>query len=1283
MKRAIIFLYSLIVTSQVFSQITEEEKRFVKENNLSQQEYSAYLNRKSKQGEARPAVKSALTANCIANIQSNIGFELGNFSGWDIFSGSNVNLNPDSMMSVSSSTIVSLITSGTDQYTGLLLNSPLGGTKIAKINDNINNCSAQVLKTTFNVTNATKFLKTAFAVVFQTAEHVCSKNPYFKIEVYNCNETQKLNEYVTLIQEGYCVGDNLLSATTNSNVGDLSYSSWRTHCFDFSSYLNSNITVKVSVGDCPFIGHFGYAYFDAAFAPSVNNGLNYNYSINSTNLNFAATNTTSSCFQNSMSLNLPAGSTGYSSAVTGSYALPGPFSATTQVFAIPPSGSGPLYIMMNNAANNCYQQQLINVGITPTINITPSSSSVCPGANYTLTVNGANKYYFLPNNPQFTTSTNTFVINATGPVTHSIVGINTGSCTNTATLTVNLYPPAQLTVSPVSQTICSGNSATLIANGALTYTWTGSMNGTSILVTPTITSNYGVIGNDMNGCIATGASGTVTVLPTTTNFSVFASGSSSICPGDSINISCSNTAQSVLWSNGSTLIAQYVKPVTTTVYTVTGTMNCNTVVKTLTITVKPVLPTNITVSSPSLVCENTSFTVNTTGAASYTYIGTNSVTTSGLASINLPYGASNFTVIAKNPANCSTTFSIIPVTVNNNPTLSITQSAFTICAGQQVTVSATGANTYTWTNYFFTTQGTGSTISFTTNPFFNPVYQLYATGANGCLGYKSYTVTTEPFPINISSNTNTLCLGPSYSVALSASYVNTATTTYTWNGSILSHSIIDTPTITTTYTLEAYNPACGYMSATKTITVFPSYGPTVSATVSSSLVCAGQQTVGFTASGANSYQFPFFSVTTNTSIIITPVNPVPGNTYVVTGYDTYGCSALSNPLSLTITPLPVLNNMPQQTICPGTPITLTVSGAQTYSWSTGATSSVIVVSPTVATVYSVTGFNNPGSCSVTAQKNVNVHAVPTLTIIPALSSSVCPGGQPKTIYLNSSSAVTNTWSTGSTATSITVTPTVATVYTVTITDFYNCKTAQPFTVGIYNLPTVSVNFSPPSSCMTNTVAINAVGFPSGGYFTPANYSTNILFPVGTYSVKYTYTDPISSCSNSAVGSHSVFPNPCVSALPVNDTLCLGQNTAFNLSPNGGILSGQFLNGNTFNPAIAGAYPFSYSYSDANGCSAQACTSVFVDICTSVSKTHLEEDFELSVAPNPFNGSFTILTSKIGSFRYHIYDVNGKLIISSEAENNTDVDLSDFADGIYFLRFNQKASSKGIKVVKTR
>jgi hypothetical protein len=75
-----------------------------------------------------------------------------------------------------------------------------------------------------------------------------------------------------------------------------------------------------------------------------------------------------------------------------------------------------------------------------------------------------------------------------------------------------------------------------------------------------------------------------------------------------------------------------------------------------------------------------------------------------------------------------------------------------------------------------------------------------------------------------------------------------------------------------------------------------------------------------------------------------------------------GCSAVKT-ITVSVTPLPVLSFSASNTICTGQTVTLSVSGASSYSWSNGNTGTAITVSPSVTTIYSVTGTTNGCSSS--------------------------------------------------------------------------------------------------------------------------------------------------------------------------------------------------------------------------------------------------------------------------------------------------------------------------------
>jgi hypothetical protein len=65
---------------------------------------------------------------------------------------------------------------------------------------------------------------------------------------------------------------------------------------------------------------------------------------------------------------------------------------------------------------------------------------------------------------------------------------------------VNVNSLPAISISSTNSIICTGQSATLTATGANTYTWTGSIIANNIAVTPTANTTYSLWGTDLNNC---------------------------------------------------------------------------------------------------------------------------------------------------------------------------------------------------------------------------------------------------------------------------------------------------------------------------------------------------------------------------------------------------------------------------------------------------------------------------------------------------------------------------------------------------------------------------------------------------------------------------------------------------------------------------------------------------------------------------------------------------------------------------------------------------------------
>jgi hypothetical protein len=147
------------------------------------------------------------------------------------------------------------------------------------------------------------------------------------------------------------------------------------------------------------------------------------------------------------------------------------------------------------------------------------------------------------------------------------------------------------------------------------------------------------------------------------------------------------------------------------------------------------------------------------------------------------------------------------------------------------------------------------------------------------------------------------------------------------------------------------------------------------------------------------YQAPAGTTTTGPSTII--LNLPAGITQVAVDLYCRVNSAgeefwIDNVELIEIIPTPTVTIAGVDSICNGTPMTLTASGAQSYSWNNGITNGVSFT-PTSTATYTVTatdsgmlnGLGVRNTCSTTSSINVQVKPVPDAPTLSA-DTSICP-----------------------------------------------------------------------------------------------------------------------------------------------------------------------------------------------------------------------------------------------------------------------------------------------------
>lgn len=343
------------------------------------------------------------------------------------------------------------------------------------------------------------------------------------------------------------------------------------------------------------------------------------------------------------------------------------------------------------------------------------------------------------------------------------------------------------------------------------------------------------------------------------------------------------------------------------------------------------------------VCMGQSVILSGSGAQTYTW---NNGVTNGVAFV--PGGTTTYTVTGTAANGCTDTDDVL-VTVNTTIPVNAGQDQ-TICIGASVVLSGSGAQTYVWNN------GVTNGVAF--NPTSTMTYTVTGTDANGCQGTDQVVVTVNPLPMVDAGPAQTVCQGTS--VTLNGS----GAVSYTWNNGV-TNGVSFVPSSTQTYTVTGTNANGCVNTDQVTVTVNPS--TSVNAGVDQS-VCQGGS-VTLTATGAQTYSW--------NNGITNGVSFTPGSTqtYTVTGTNANGCQS-TDQVIVTVNPLPNVSAGGNQTICEGSPIVLSGSGASTYVWSNSIQNNVGFTPPLGVNTYVVTGTTAAG-CQNTDTVVITVVLVPT------------------------------------------------------------------------------------------------------------------------------------------------------------------------------------------------------------------------------------------------------------------------------------------------------------------
>jgi len=594
-----------------------------------------------------------------------------------------------------------------------------------------------------------------------------------------------------------------------------------------------------------------------------------------------------------------------------------------------------------------------SAGTPPVANFIASDSTICVGQciNFTDLSTGnptSWQWTFTGATPNTSTQQNPTNICYNTPGTYTVQlivsnGNGNDMLVKTNYITVYALPNVTATASPA--TICSGGSSTLTASGASTYSWSSGQNTSSISVMPTSTTTYTVTGTDANGCSNTAnVMVVVNALPTVSASATPAS----ICQGDQSTLSASG-ANSYTWDQGlGAGQTHIVTPPTTTTYTVTGT-DGNGCSNTARVTVSVSFAPTASITGDTVICQGGSTLLTASGGTgTYSYQWNTGATTQSITVSPLSSTTYSVTVSA---GSCFDVASV-NVTVNSLPSMSATATPNAICVGEEVTLSASGATSYTWD------QGLGGGQTHNVSPTSTTTYTVTGTDGNGCSNTAGVTVTVHSLPMVVASATpNPVCEGGQTTVSAWGA------SSYVWDQGLGGGQTHDVSlSSTTTYVVTGTDGNGCSNTAGVTVTVQPAIHASI---VGDTVLCYGESTT-LIASGGTSYEWSGAGIT-DPSASQQVISPTASGVYTVTVVSG-ACSDVAS-VYVTVHSLPVASAGDDTTIVLGSWVQLHASGGVSYTWypPTGLSCtdcSDPVASPEVTTEYRVTVTDGNG-CSAT------------------------------------------------------------------------------------------------------------------------------------------------------------------------------------------------------------------------------------------------------------------------------------------------------------------------------
>ncbi|MEM6320101.1 MAG: immunoglobulin domain-containing protein [Bacteroidota bacterium] len=528
------------------------------------------------------------------------------------------------------------------------------------------------------------------------------------------------------------------------------------------------------------------------------------------------------------------------------------------------------------------------------------------------------------------------------------------------------------------------------------------------------------------------------------------------------------------------------------------------------------------------ICEGETISLSATDGISYDW--TNGASTSTITV--KPTTTTTYGVTLTNDFNC-TNSGAATITVNSLPSLAVSPNS-SICEGENLQLSASGAITYSWS------PSIGLNNVNSSNPIANPItttsYEVIGTNEEGCSTQATVNVQVNDNPTITTSEDISFCLG-------------TGTTLFaTGQGTIRWTPVIGLDNPNSSTPLANPNTSTDYQAIltdtngcvdTGKVRVVVEDLPNIDLGPDQT-ICRGE-VLELVASGGETYLWEAPDALNNPTAAIQKVSPQLATTYQVIVIGDNNCEA-TDEITILVNETPTANAGEDQLTCTGVAAILVGSGGDTYEWSNGASDAVITVSPKETTTYTLIVANEFG-CTDTDE--VLVDLVPEFAVQVSSDTFFCLG---ESTQLNAVGGSSYTWSPAIGLDDVnvanpTASPTTTTTYAVEIKDEMGCIVNRAISIEVKQVENFTLTPNQ-DVCEGNSIRLEASGgqtynwFPNNAFANP-NVAIQEVSPSNDAIYRVEVMDEF-GCKTSDSVQVTVRPIPTVTLEAVSE-ICEGEN----------------------------------------------------------------------------------------------------------------------------------------------